>query len=266
MSRGDTVHVVYQMGKVGSSSLYESLRAAGVPNLYKIHYLSDQGIERAQRLYAGFRTEVGVPHLAASRELRELRRSRPDVRWTVFTLVREVIARDVSAYVQMVDLLNPALVDGPEPDVGRIARGAAAQFLGFDERRNYTCRWFADELGAVFGVDVFDHAFDHARGWQWIRTAGVDLILLRTEDLTRVLSEATTVAVDVPVAPVYASARSPEKLQAAYEVNTYRRVLDRVRIPERTCRRVYDAKYARHFYTDQEIDAFTDRWTKRQEG
>src|SRR5207248_8117879 len=124
------VHIVYQMGKVGSSTVYESLRRAGIPNLFKVHYLSDAGLDRARRLYAGFSVRVPVPHEESSVALqRMLRAGSTGVRWKVFTLVREPVARDVSAYVQMVDLLCPER-DAGGRRVDRIARAAAAQVLG----------------------------------------------------------------------------------------------------------------------------------------
>jgi len=256
------VHIVYQMGKVGSSTVYESLRRAGIPNLFKVHYLSDAGLDRARRLYAGFSVRVPVPHEESSVALqRMLRAGSTGVRWKVFTLVREPVARDVSAYVQMVDLLCPELVAGG-PRVDRIARAAAAQFLGFAEERSYTCRWFAEEFGAAFGLDVFAHPFDAGRGWLRIRSRSVDIAVVRMEDLSRVFEDAAAELTGVSVPMVYASARSPDKLQAAYEENVYRQILDRVRIPEAMCRKVYRSRYARHFYTDAETARFTAKWAR----
>jgi hypothetical protein len=260
-----TLHVVYQMGKVGSSSAYESWRRAGIPDLHKVHYLSQEGLDRARRLYAGFHGRVGVPHERSSSELRRMLDAPPGpVRWKVLTLVREPIARDVSAYVQMVDLLSPQLVAGGAPDIARIARGAAAQFLAFDERRSYTCQWFADELQAAFGLDVLARPFDHERGWVHLRCGAVEVAVVRLEDLTRVFGEVSLALTGVRVPLVYASARSADKLQVAYEEGPYRQIVERVRIAEEACRRVYASRYARHFYTDDEIDGFIDKWSRRQ--
>lgn len=259
----DVVYVVYQMGKVGSSSVHESLRRAGVGTLHKVHYLADEGLATARRRYSEFATRLPVPYEETSEHLRALLRAgSPAIRWKVVTLVREPIARDVSAYIQMVDLTNPDLVAGGQPRVGRIARAAAAQFIGFDETTNYTCRWFDDEFRRVFGLDVFDYPFDHARGWQRITQDGLDVLVLRLEDLDRVFEEAFLEFTGRRVPLVYMSSRTPAKLQAAYRQDVYRQVLRRVRIGETSCRSVYRSRYARHFYSPDELAAFQDHWSR----
>jgi hypothetical protein len=255
-----TVHLVYQMGKVGSSTVHRSLRAAGVPALHKVHYLSDLGVARSQRLYAGLARRVPVPHESGTAAVRRLLATGPDLTWKVVSLVREPIARDVSAYVQMVDVLHPELVAGDTPQVARIARAARAQFLAFDENRNYTCRWFDDELGQVFGIDVFAHSFDPAAGAQRLRAGRLDLLLMRMEDLDRVGSAALSEFIGRPVPLVRHSSRAPDKLQAAYQEPVYRQILRQVRVPEPVCQRVYASRYARHFYSAAELDRFTQRW------
>ena len=263
MTTGDSpVHLVYQMGKVGSSTVYESLRRAGIPHLFKAHYLSEEGLTRARRRYDAFPIRVPVPHEQSTVTLQQmLRDGGADRQWKIFTLVREPVARDVSAYVQMVDLLGPKLVAGG-PKVGRIARAAAAQFVGFAEERSYTCTWFAEEFGAAFGLDVLAHPFDAGQGWLRIRSGNLDVAVLRMEDLNRAFETAAAELTGVRVPMVYASARSPDKLQAAYEENVYQQILDRVRIPEGLCRKVYATRYARHFYTDSEIARFTAKWAR----
>jgi hypothetical protein len=257
-------YVVYQMGKVGSSTVYESLRAAGVAPLDKVHYLSREGLERARRSYAGFDVQVPVPYEQVTERLQAEIAARRTVLWKVITLVREPIARDVSAYLQMVDLLHPDLASATAPQLDKLARAAAAQFIGFDESRSYTCRWFDDEFARAFGIDVFEFPFDPAQGWQRIRQPNVDVLVLRLEDVNRVLEEALHAFCGRPVPMVRASSRSAEKLQAVYVEDIYRQIVGRLRIPEATCRRVYASRYARHFYNPSEIECFVERWAQRR--
>lgn len=254
--------LVYQMGKVGSSTVYASLRRADLPGpLYKVHYLSDAGLARGRARYAQLPVQVPVPYEETTEHVRRLLAERPELAWKVVSLVREPIARDVSAYVQMVDVLHPALVAGPVPAVRRIARAAGVQFIGFDERRSYLCEWFDEELRAVFGVDVFAQPFDHDAGCLRVRRGRLDLLVLRAEDLNRVGARVLSEFAGVPVPLTPASSRSPDKLQAAYVEPVYREILRQVRVPEPVCRRVYRSRYARHFYTAAEIDTFTARWS-----
>jgi hypothetical protein len=263
-SRGEpeTIYVVYQMGKVGSSSVFESMRRAELGTVHKVHYLADEGISKARQRYRDFGGAVSVPYEETTCLLRRLLADRTtEILWKVVTLVREPIARDVSAYIQMVDLLNPELVIG-EPQVGRIARAAAAQFIGFDQSTNYTCRWFDDEFSRVFGIDVFAYPFDRSKGWQRILAGNVDVLLIRLEDLDQAFAAAMLEFTGRRVPLLYRSSRSPQKLQAAYRQDVYRQILGRLRISERACERVYRSRYARHFYSDAELELFRNRWSR----
>lgn len=255
-------YIVYQMGKVGSSTIFESLRGvAGSIPVYKVHYLSDQGVDRGRRFYASLKRKVPVPHEAATEQLRRRMREQPGTVWKVVSLVREPIARDISAYVQMVDVLHPELLGADGPRIDRIARAATVQFMTFDENDSYTCTWFDYEIGPVLGIDVYAHPFDHTNGYLRIRQGNVDLLVLRLEDLNRncerVLSEFTGQRVRM----VRASSRSPEKLQEAYTEDVYRRIVRKVIVPARVCARVYGSRYARHFYTRDELLAYAAKWS-----
>lgn len=262
--RSEHTIVVHQMGKVGSSTVYASLSAA-VRNtpVYKTHYLSEQGISRGRALYRDLPRQVAVPHDAESAELARRIRTEPDTRWKVVTLVREPIARDVSAYIQMVDVLHPQLVGGAAVQVDRIARASGAQFIAFDERTSYTCGWFDVEILPVFGVDVYATPFDHARGYTVLRKGNVELLVLRLEDLNAVCSPALSEFTGQDVPMVRHSSRSPEKLQEAYTEQVYRRILRKISVPARCVERIYASRYARHFYTAAELDRFARRWSRQ---
>jgi Putative capsular polysaccharide synthesis protein len=258
---GGPVLLLYQMGKVGSSTMFASLRAAGYTDAVKVHYLSDQGLARADELYAAAPVRLPVPYRAETERIRELLRSRRhEVEWKVISLVREPIARDVSALIQMVDMLRPDLVQGGTPDVRAIVRAVRSQFLGFSERRSYTCRWFDDELRAVFGIDVFGAAFDPGPGWMRLKQDHVDLLVLRLESLDETIGPATAEFLGAPIQLVRHSSRSDAKLQAAYRKPWYDGIVSGVRLPRALCQRIYESRYSRHFYSADERGQFTERW------
>ncbi|MEV0135523.1 putative capsular polysaccharide synthesis family protein [Dactylosporangium sp. NPDC050688] len=253
--------VVYQMGKVGSSTVHRTLREARLPvPVYKTHYLSDEGVARARRLYANLRTSVPLPHEQTVDRLRETLRTVGVPPWKVITLVREPVARDVSAYLQMVDVLHPQIV-GDDRTPRRAARAATAQFLSFDEHRNYTCTWFDVELKAALGVDVFAQPFDHTAGCVRLRRGDLEVLVLRTEDLDSHGAETISDFLGVRVPLRHASSRAPDKLQSVYTEDIYRQVVSRVRLPEPVCRRIYSSRYARHFYLDEERERFIAKWS-----
>jgi hypothetical protein len=255
-------YIVYQMGKVGSSTIFESLcSAVDSISIYKVHYLSDQGIDRGRQFYDGLRRKVPIPHEQTTEQLRRRIWEQPRTIWKIVSLVREPIARDISAYVQMVDVLHPGLLGADGPRIDRIARAATVQFIAFDEARSYTCGWFDYEIRQVFGIDVYAEPFDHTNGYLRVRQSNVDLLVLRLEDLNRNGEQALSEFVGQRVSMVRASSRSPEKLQEAYTEDVYRQIVRRVVVSPQVCARVYDSRYARHFYTRDELLANTAKWS-----
>jgi hypothetical protein len=260
----DEAILVYQMGKVGSSTIHESLLAADLQApVYKTHYLSEQGQREGKAFYDGLKRPVPMPYGDISARLLRAIRSGSGTRWKVVTAVRDPVARDVSQFVQLLDLMQPGLTgDGAGVDPHRVARAITAQFLTFDERSNYTCRWFDTEIRQTFGVDVLDHPFHHEAGYTIIDGDRADILVLRLEDLDRSFGPATQrfLGLSSPLPMVRHSSRRPSKLETAYTEDVYSRIVPLVTVPRSICDRVYATRYARRFYTESERAAFIRRW------
>lgn len=263
-SKAADLYVVYQMGKVGSSTVHQSLHAAGVAPLYKIHYLSDLGYARAQAFYERHGPSVGLPHEEATRHLRNLLGSGGSQTWKVISLVREPIARDVSAFLQMADLIGPrsSRSEPGKDDIAKVARACTAQFYGFTEGRSYTARWFDEEIRESTGVDVFTQRFDPVERCLRIREGNVDLLVLRMEDLDVIGPALLRDFVGRPVPLRRRSSRTPEKLQTYYVNQIYQQVVERISLEPALCERIYRTRYARHFYSADELTAFARRWSR----
>ncbi|MER5703737.1 putative capsular polysaccharide synthesis family protein [Micromonospora sp. NPDC002296] len=258
--------LIYQMGKVGSTSLWETLTRSGIPNpVYKVHYLSDHGIREGGAVFTHLLGVPGtLPHSDAVREVRELLTDEPDRPWKVVSVVRDPIARDVSSFVQLVHFAHPELTR-PTIQEDKIARAASLQFAMYSESDSYHSRWFDTEIRDMFGIDVFETPFDHEHRRLRVSRGNVDLMVLRLEDLTATLSGNLSWFLGVPpsdIPAVYASSRHPEKQAPAYDPDVYRRIVKRVRVPLARSRPIYESRFARHFYTDDEIGRFAAGWAE----
>src|SRR4029077_16159903 len=114
---------------------------------------------------------------------------------------------------------------------------------------------FTDELGAVFGVDVYARPFPAERGWDVYENDAARVLVVRQEDLAR-LPEALGALYGFDPATVEVEDRNvaDHKDYSAH----YRAVRAALRLSERELDEAYSLPYARHFYTPREIDAFRD--------
>lgn len=255
---------VYQMGKVGSMSVYTSLKRArlGRP-IFHLHFLHSAGLDRAERFYRENKVPRPPEHIRTSRTLaRKLVRTKRAL-WTIVTLVRDPVERDVSGYFQHAEWRSPHLRyrDGRvlTDHAGAFVADLLERFQRYDEATDYACTWFEDELERVFGVDVYAQPFDHERGFSIIRTDTAEVLVIRLSDLDRVFQSAMT---------EFLGLRGPITLVRTNETGrraiaqVYQEVLRLLRLDRPTCERIYGTRLARHFFTDRMREAAIDRWTR----
>lgn len=260
--------VVYQMGKVGSTSVYRALQAAAPEcSVYHVHTLVAEQIASAQRAYArSYHLRGVVPHhLMASRHLRsDLERGQPRGRWKVLTLVRDPIARNVSSFFQDLQLRHPDF-----PYAGRLASGDTERLAAdlvelFLSRHDHDepLRWCDRELRGVLGVDVYAAPFPHDRGWACCEGPLAEVLVIRLEDLDAALDPALGTflgsgGLTLPKANV-ATDKSYGDL--------YRAFRRQLRLPEGYIERMYGSRFARHFYSPAERETFASRWLPASTG
>lgn len=252
--------LIYQMGKVGSTTLYETLRAADLPNpIFHVHYLVAENIQRCESTYRrrGMGDTPRSLHLTVGRVLRWRIRFAHDVRWKIITGVRDPVRRAISRLFQAVTWKRPELCRN-----GRIQTGRVLDFLDRKIRPGsvpiqnaYT--WFDRELKPTFGVDLYAHPFGRARGYQRVQKGNADLLVYRLEDMDCVLDEGLSRFLGADGIEGKPANRAVEKKYSA----TYREVLNAFEVEEERCRRIYDDKYIDHFYGPAMKEAFVRRWS-----
>lgn len=243
---------LYQMGKVGSTAIEASLRAAGVP-VRHFHYLGGDFTEQLhlRRARIAWIKRAGA-HLTGSLQRALLRMPNRPVR--VITLVREPMARNIAAFFQA---LRHVVWEDRSLDTRRdvdpdIVLGRAFERLF---RHDAPMRWIERELGGKLGVDAYARPFDHGRGWVHLEHGHIQVLLIRLEDLSRAWDAIGEFVGHPGVAPV----RSNTGEQKWY--GPLLREFRTTYVPTETLLdALYATPYMRHFYSADEIGAFRRRW------
>jgi len=243
--------VVFTMGKTGSTAIARAVQDATGRRVFQVFRLvSDRLAEAEARYRAGARPPFpGALHLWESEYLLEHLPTR-DEPWTVITTVREPVAQAVSAFFH----------GGGRRGVLGAATGTGdlVETLLAEQWVRAPVRWFDREFAPALGVDVFVHPFDPALGHAEIATPSVRVLLLRQENLEgapAVLGRFLGRAGPVPV---------PARNEAAGReyAAQYREFLAGVRLPAAVLDQAYSSRYARHFYADEELERFRQRWSE----
>lgn len=238
--------LIYQMGKVGSSTIQRTLSEAGIPGVH-VHYIDRDHWKKRAKL----RTENSSPlppHFHKGRLLRHW------IAWTkrrvrVVSLVRDPIARYISEAFQTAHFRG-----FPVSTVSEALPEIRSQ-LTSDEALEYTYRWFEREFIPVFDIDIFDHPFDCEEGFGRISQASADILILTLEKLSDLVPTALSEFVGEPLELRRDRVRTG---------GVYAQVKNNLVLPEKNLRRFYDHPWMRHFYTDRDIEQFVERWSTEQ--
>lgn len=261
------VYVVYQMGKVGSSSVSRTLKSA-LPErspVFHVHTLSLERIHFNEREYFGANgvrawfhpVDNRTVHLVQSRFLRsEMSKNVNERRWKFVTLVREPVARNASAFFQIGDILIPGFSE-------RIASGAwdlaflAQAFLDLFKTHDIPLTWIDEEVRSFLGIDVYEVPFPKEEGYRIFHGDRADLLLLKMERLDAAAGRALSEFLEIEDIHLERANVAGEKAYA----DTYGAFLKHLTLPAEYLDRMYGSRYSRHFYSASEIQAFRKKWT-----
>lgn len=259
--RSPELVIVFTLPKVGSSTVWHSLRAAHLSApIYHVHLLSSN----ADRLFDEAVAE-GKHIPDPDEQLREIRRIRELVaagkHAKVVTLVREPVGRYLSWFFQGWRDNFPALSEAAthEIDPRKLAEAQDALLARREIFCNASKRWFDAELREVFGYDVLASEFPRAQGYEVYRRDHSTLLLLRLEDLNRCHRDAFRDFMGLENFQLVQTNVASEK--------RYRRFYDEfqryVTLPPSLLDELYTLPYVRHFYSEAEIARFRAKWLRR---
>jgi lipopolysaccharide biosynthesis protein len=253
--------LVYQMGKVGSKSVFQSLtkyhNERGIPlDAHHIHFLTDldemEAIVRRERE----NPKATLRHIAKAWRLRERVLLEDGQPWNVISLVREPVARNIATHFHT---LHETIPDWKaRMSDGRLDLKLLQDlFFSTPSIHSAPIEWFDKQLKPVFGVDVYATPFPHEKGYQiYLDEPRAPTLAIRLEDLDRCSAEAMSEFLGLEDFLLTRANVGAEKDYAeVYEA------FKRIPLPKEYVEATYATKYARHFYTDAERAAFAARWT-----
>lgn len=250
--------LVFQMGKVGSSSVVKSLKQT-LPDttIHHIHFLHDlDGIEKAIR-ESWFNSPAQMAHLDHCRAIRrEIDAGDPGTRWKVITLVRDPVGKAVSAFFYNIDL-SKAKRGFRWFRKGKVIRDLVQQFMDTVDF-NDGSGWFDDQLKPVFGVDVFNEPFPAEQGYHIYETANADVLLLKLEHLNRCAGESFDRFLGLENFTLANTNKAEDTSYAAI----YGAFKDKLNLSPERLDEIYGARLPRQFYSEQEIQGFRGKWGK----
>ena len=228
--------LLYTMGKVGSISVGNVLAKHGIRPLHGHWVSNDHPIGEFPTLKPQFGRVIGN-----SSSLR------------VITLIREPVARNISAFFQSLVFFKKYCEDYPKTSAEDLQKIFIEHY-----DIHYPDRWFELEIMKWFDFDPFKTKFRHKKGYQIYKADKQHRILiLRLEDANRCVPEAFHKLLGIKNAKMLDMNTFKDKKRGTGE--RYCKFLS-LPFPEEFLDRNYNLKYAKHFYTKDELAKFKQSW------
>lgn len=250
---------IYQMGKVASRTILESVKASGY-DAFTAHtingHINEQifsGYKNPANLRLSERKNVFLSTLKRKIILLILK-SRQNLK--VITIIREPVSRNESFYFQ--DLHIP-LCQLSKHDWTWVYKKNNTQALIEEYLKNlnrfHGINWFDNELKKRLGIDVYSHPFDKDKGYRVIKHKNIDLLIIKLEKLNEVKSDVFNDFLGVD----NFSLKNKNVGQEKWYSPLYKEFKDTIVYPKEYLDSLYQSKYMKHFYSEEEIDSFYSR-------
>lgn len=240
--------LIYQMGKVGSAAIRDSLSEIGVSN-FQVHYLQEDAVAKltAKHVDAGLKIP---PHLIRSKEIISGRLlDSGDTR--IITLIRDPVSRNVSAFFQNIDSYFPK----------GSWRKASSEVLIQTFMDRYPHRvaitWFDSEFKKITGFDVLAADVDASKGTFTFRHGKFRILLIKVEaadaDKEKAIGEF------VGLTGRFQLLKTNIGDEKNYS-DAYKEFKSRIMLPKEYLDLMYESALIRKFYTDGDIQKFRKKW------
>jgi hypothetical protein len=275
-SLGKQPLVIYQMGRVGSTTILRSLQSLDLDgSLFHVHVLSHENIKNVEKEYYSENRKIlrrsywpETRHLYMSYFLRkQLDKDLKGKRWKFVTLIRDPIARNISYYffsigLNKLDRLLPINFFEQRRSNSVKTRKLAKRFLRrFHENSveyKIPLTWFDFEFRPVLGIDVFSSEFPKSMGYQIYEGEFADVLLLKLESINETAAEAFAEFLGLQKFSLVTTNTARERQY----YSTYKEFLKLADLPLGYIDKIYDSKYVQHFYSIEEINSFREKWHK----
>ena len=240
--------VVYQMGKVGSTSVKESLTSCGVGSVYQVHRLYPENIEGVRQDHLKRKSEPPDESVGMLLYYHVVKKRK---KCKFITLVREPIGRNISAFFENFKFFTGMSFSDQVFSIIELTN----IFLN-NYRHSVPLTWFDEEMKRSLDIDVYEYEFPKEDGYLYINEHPFELLIIKCEMVDsikeRVISDFLSI-----------DNFSLNRANIAQDKNyseSYQRFKNRINLPTSYIEMMCDSKYMKHFYGYSEIESIRSQW------
>jgi hypothetical protein len=240
--------LIYQMGKVGSTTISTTLKSWGIENL-QIHYLTEKTINNIEKQHV--LRGLKVPnHVIRSRELLSdnILESK-NIR--MISLIRDPVKRNISAFFQNLGAFFPK-VELDNLDTDTLVKTFIDKYS-----HNISINWFDVEFKKNTGIDLLKCIINNENDTFTIENDNLKLLLIKVEasDEVKVDSLKAFLKVNSKAELVHGNIGSEKSYSSSY--SKFKEV---IKLPPYYLDSMYSSPLITHFYPREKIAHMRAAW------
>jgi|SRR5690554_795485 len=266
--------IIYNMGKVGSTSMYESLIKA-FPNqdIYHLHRLNTDYLKQREKMIKSdvYGKKHYSRHLTTSllwkpQWVKSIIETHDYNNLKIITMVREPISRNISLFFQWIDFEEteqsyrfksrnnnyPFDIVTPKNDISELYECFFNNFV-----HDSHLDWLKTEMNTVINLDLLDSPFNLKNGYSIIQSEEAEVLVLKLESINSNFKSAMNDFFGKEFDLINANESTNKDIN-----KVYKEFKKNIKFPELYINTLYESDYMKHFYSDAEIESFKIKWDK----
>lgn len=173
LGKNKTAIIIYQMGKVGSTSIFESLKNYGL-RVFKVHKLhptknfrfnpSINGLAIKPPSWFGENEHVYKSYISTKQQVK------------IICPIREPFSRNISAFFQNLEQFTKV-----KQSKTSLGTKELIEIFFKEYPHHVPLRWFEFEMGKMLNINVYDYPFSKQQGYIVIKKANIELLVIKSE-------------------------------------------------------------------------------------
>lgn len=242
IAQKDWIIIVLTMGKVASKAVWAALKSLPIEMLpaqtYHTHQINPATISWNLPSQLPMQTQASVG-LSLNKKFGDHEKM---FKWKFIAGVRDPIACGLSGVFQLKKDTNDQL----KLNVLKVV--------------NYIEKHFDNEYKSALGIDVFKYKFDHQKGYTIIHQNNIEILIYRFENLPHIFPQAMKEFFGISDLQLpHVNLASKKDYAMAYN-----RAKEELRFDEETLDKIYSSRLVTHFYTEEEIYDFYQKWLNKK--
>jgi hypothetical protein len=254
--------IVYQMGKVGSKTIEASLLHYFSQRKWRVAVYHTHNLINLDKMSARIRSneyrpapQATLSQIRKDQKLRKIIDENPVQRWSLVSLVRDPIAQNVGAFFHNLKEFIPDWKERYESQ--NLSMQDLQEFYIKKYHHHATRQWFETQMEPMWGIDVYSKPFDIKRGFTIYKSEKADLLLVKLENLNTSAALAFYEFLKFENFEIINQNIGEEK-----NYKDLYKEFKSLPLASDFVEYMYNTRFMRHFYTEDETRELKEKWTR----